>query len=98
MQHLKRTYAERRSQSTLQVARLNEDLERERNKKNMQEMTLQALLKQIDATKADIEQMTKPKVEESKAREAAAVPKKGAKKNTGKRVRKKGSKSPKRKT
>ena len=97
VQLLKRTYAERRSQSTLQVARLNEDLERERNKKNMQEMTLQALLKQIEGTKAEIEQMTKPKAEEAKAKEAAIVGKKGAKKNSGRKVRKKASKSPKRK-
>jgi Ran GTPase-activating protein (RanGAP) involved in mRNA processing and transport len=95
---LKRGYAEKRAQNTLQVARMNEDLENQKNKKNMAEMTLQALLKQIEVMTAEIDALKHPKTEEVKLREATVPPKKGesysVQKAGGKKVRRKGKKSP----
>lgn len=94
---LKRGYAERRAQNTLQIARMNEDLENQKNKKNMADMTLQALLKQIDILAAEIDLAKRPKNEE-KQREATAPPKKGhcylVPRTAGKKTRRKGKKSP----
>ena len=95
---LKRGYAERRAQNTLQVARMNEDLENQKNKKNMAEMTLQALLKQIDILSAEIDAIKRPKNEEARPREATMPPKKGecyaVPRTGGRKARRKGKKSP----